>query len=126
MFNFQFWRRKKINTRETGKSYEVIAKKYLENKNYKIIEMNFFCKLGEIDIIANNDNILVFVEVKARKDTKHGYPREAVTKSKQRKIIKTAKYYIMKKNLDDIQCRFDVIEIIYEDKIINHLENAFW
>lgn len=126
MFNFQFWRRIQINTREKGKCFEVIAKKYLENKNYNILETNFFCKLGEIDIIAAKDSVLVFIEVKARKTTKYGYPREAVTKSKQRKIIKAAKYYIMKNKFEDVQSQFDVIEIIYENKIINHLENAFW
>lgn len=88
--------------------------------------MNFFCKFGEIDIIASKDDILVFVEVKARKNIIYGYPRESVTTSKQRKIIKTARYYIMKKKYENVQCRFDIIEIIYEDKIINHIENAFY
>lgn len=114
------------NTRETGRFYELQAQKYFKKKKYKIIDKNFLCKFGEIDIVAAKDDVLVFVEVKARKNTKYGYPREFVTLSKQRKIIKTAEYYLMKNNCYDIQCRFDVLEIIIEDDIINHIENAFW
>lgn len=114
------------NTREKGKIYEVKAKEFLEKKNYKILETNFYCKLGEIDIIAYDNNVIVFIEVKARKNVKYGYPREFVTASKQRKIIKTAKYYMMKKNCFEFQCRFDVIEIITNIGQINHIENAFW
>ena len=114
------------NTREKGRFYELQAEEYLKNKRYKIINTNFLCKFGEIDIIATKDNVLIFIEVKARKNTKYGYPREAVTKSKQRKIIKTAEYFVMKNKYYETQCRFDVLEIIIEDNIINHLENAFW
>lgn len=114
------------NMREKGKIFELKAKEYLEKKNYKILETNFYCKLGEIDIIANDNNVLVFIEVKARKNVKYGYPREFVTISKQRKIIKTAKYYMMKKRCSELQCRFDVIEIIPNISHMNHIENAFW
>jgi putative endonuclease len=109
-----------------GFAYEKIAKEYLIKKNYTIIEENFTSKYGEIDIIAKNNETISFVEVKGRKNTSHGYPGEFVTGNKQRKIIMTAKYYIMKHGDYDTQYRFDVIEIILDEKSINYIENAFW
>ena len=108
-----------------GFEYEEIAKKYLLNNNYEIIEENFICKFGEIDIIANKDERLHFIEVKGRLNTNHGYPREAVTFAKRRRLISAAKYYFMLNGKDDYFCQFDVIEIILESKEINYIENAF-
>jgi len=108
-----------------GYQYEEIAKRYLLKNNYKIIEQNFTSKFGEIDIIALKDSIISFIEVKGRKNTRYGMPREAVTWNKQKKIILCAKYFLMLNKYDDIQCRFDVIEIILDDKKIEHIENAF-
>lgn len=108
-----------------GFCFEEVARRYLKSKGYILLEVNFFCKFGEIDIIAAKDDALVFVEVKGRKNTDFGYPREYVTPRKIRKIISTANYYIMKNKYDDISCRFDVIEIINDTKEINHIENAF-
>lgn len=109
-----------------GYDYEKISHKYLLDNGYEIIEKNFNCRMGEIDVIASKDNILHFVEVKGRLNTYHGYPREAVNKSKQKRIISAAKYFFMLKGSDDVLCQFDVIEIIIENKEINHIENAFW
>lgn len=109
-----------------GYEYEKIAKNYLLDRGYVILEENFNCRLGEIDIIAAKDGRLHFVEVKGRLNTEHGYPREAVNKRKQKRIISAAKYYFMLKGTDDILCQFDVIEIIIADNEINHIENAFW
>lgn len=109
-----------------GFEYEKTAKKYLLDKGYEIIDENFTCRFGEIDIIASKDSRLHFIEVKGRKNTEHGYPREAVTPSKQKRIIKTAKYYFMCISSDDVLCQFDVIEIIADINEINHIENAFW
>lgn len=108
-----------------GYKYEEIAKKYLVENNYEIIEQNFTSKFGEIDIIALKDDIISFIEVKGRKNTEYGMPREAVTKYKQQRIITSAKFFLLKEDFDDVQCRFDVIEIISDDKIINYIEDAF-
>ena len=108
-----------------GFYFEEVARRYLKSKGYILLEVNFLCKFGEIDIIASKDDFLVFVEVKGRKNTDFGYPRDYVTASKIRKIISTANYYIMKNKYNDIKCRFDVIEIISDAKEINHIENAF-
>jgi putative endonuclease len=109
-----------------GFEYEKTAGKYLKENNYEIIEENFACKFGEIDIIALKDGVTCFIEIKGRKNLDQGYPREAVTKNKQKRLVAAARYYLLVQGQDDIPCRFDVIEIIGESDEINHLENAFW
>ncbi len=108
-----------------GYQYEEIAKRYLLKNNYKIIEQNFISKFGEIDIIALKNGIISFVEVKGRKNSNYGMPREAVTLNKQKKIILCAKYFILQRKYYDVQCQFDVIEIILDDRVIEHIEDAF-
>lgn len=113
---------------DTGKYGEEQACNYLERKNYKILEKNFLCRQGEIDIIAKSARgELVFVEVKTRSSLKYGMPCEAVTPKKINNIIYSAKYYIFKNRLYNIDIRFDVIEIFLHNKkcIIHHIKNAF-
>ena len=111
------------STHEIGCAYEKIAGDYLEKLGYNILEYNFRCRSGEIDIIAKDGEYLVFCEVKYRTDSKKGDPLEAVTYMKQKKISKCAAYYMMKNGFLDIPCRFDVIGI--SEKGINLLKNAF-
>ncbi|WP_312698842.1 YraN family protein [Sedimentibacter sp.] len=108
-----------------GYEYEKIAERYLCENQFSIIERNFISRFGEIDIIAEKDGRLHFIEVKGRKNLSFGYPREAVTWAKQKKLISAARCYFMLKGNDDIPCQFDVIEIIMERKEINMIENAF-
>lgn len=109
-----------------GKEGECIAKKYLTSKDYIILETNYRNKIGEIDIIAFDKDILVFLEVKTRTSIKYGYAFEAVDFRKQRKIINTSLIYIKYKKYIDTQVRYDIIEIyLTENPNINHLENAF-
>ncbi|MCH5300246.1 MAG: YraN family protein [Ruminococcus sp.] len=115
------------NTKLTGNFGEEITEKFLVKKKYKILERNYNTKLGEIDIIAANKSNIIFVEVKTRGVNSLGFPAEAVTKSKQKKIIKTAFLYLMH-NPCELQPRFDVSEVyISENKSykINYIENAF-
>ena len=126
---------KKINefcTKELGKLGEDISKNYLEAKGYKVIENNFRCKIGEIDIIASKEKLLAFVEVKTRRSLMYGYPQEAVNTTKIKYIKKVASYYLSQKMriqriFSDFSFRFDVIEInfINEEYEINHIEDAF-
>lgn len=118
-----------MTTKEIGDFGENMAVKYLEDKGYDILERNFRRKMGEIDIIADDDDTTVFVEVKTRKSNKYGEPSEYVDYRKQEKLKKTAMTYADGVN-DEI--RFDVIDILYEEKYgelflvrINHIENAF-
>lgn len=113
-----------MNKRSIGKEFEQRAVDFLQDKGYLILERNYQCKFGEIDIIALDREYLVFVEVKYRKNRESGYPEEAVNYQKQRKISKTAGYYCLQKNiLENVCCRFDVIAIDAGE--IRHYENAF-
>ena len=94
----------------SGKDGEEKACNYLKSKKYKILEKNYRCLYGEIDIIAKYNNTLVIIEVKYRKSAKFGKGYEAVNYTKQQKIIKTLQYYINEKNVK-MPVRFDVISI---------------
>lgn len=107
----------------TGSKNEIIAENYLKKIGYKILQTNFSCKLGEVDIIAKDKNCIVFVEVKAKSNVDFGYPREMVNKTKQKKIRKVAQVYLLQNHEYDCDCRFDVIEIL--DEKIEHLKNCF-
>jgi len=102
------------------------AIEYLVDKNYKILERNFTTKIGEIDIIAKYNNIVVFIEVKSRFNSNYGNPYEAVNFKKQKKIINTAKLYSKYNKLYDTQFRFDILEYYINENKINHIINAFW
>jgi ribonuclease HII len=117
---------KTTQNQKTGKSGEETAKEYLQNKGYDVITMNFHSKMGEIDIIATDNDNIVFVEVKTKKKNSIYTPVEAVTKEKQKKIIKTAVQYAIIKRVKK-QMRFDIIEIITNngENKINHIINAF-
>ncbi len=106
----------------SGKDGEEKACNYLKSKKYKILEKNYRCLYGEIDIIAKYNNTLVIIEVKYRKSAKFGKGYEAVNYTKQQKIIKTLQYYINEKNVK-MPVRFDVISI--DNNEITHIENAF-
>lgn len=95
---------------ETGKYYEEQAALWLKEQGYEILERNFRCSFGEIDIIAVQDLYIVFTEVKYRSGSKWGTPEEAVTKQKQRRISNTALYYMTYCCTGKgRQCRFDVL-----------------
>ena len=114
---------------ELGRNGENIASKVLENKNYKILERNFRCRQGEIDIIAYDEATkeIVFVEVKTRTGIKYGEPKEAVQKTNQKHIKLVASYYLYMYSLNDIPVRFDVIEILINNSTykLNHIKQAF-
>ena len=112
-----------------GRFGEEQAAKYLKNKKYKIIGMNYSCRFGEIDVIAEDKKFLVFVEVKLRKNAVFAQAREFVTSAKQQRVITAAQLWLSQ-NPTEKQPRFDVIEVYAPDgengKIqINHIENAF-
>lgn len=106
-----------------GNLGEKLAESYLKKQKYYILEKNYKNKLGEIDIIAKDGETLVFIEVKTRKTTEFGLPREAVTKFKQNKIRLVATEYLKKNNSLNASCRCDVIDIL--DDNITHIKNAF-
>lgn len=111
----------------TGKKGEKIAAKYLEKNGYRIIEANFRCPIGEIDIVAKENNDLVFVEVKTRKSIVLGYPEQAVGIRKQKKMSQLALWYIQERKIADTNVRFDVVAITInpENNEVRLIKNAF-
>ena len=110
-----------------GKLAELKAAMYLKEHKYKLVDFNYVCRFGEIDIIAKNRKYIAFIEVKMRDENSTILPREFVDENKQRKIIACAEAFL-KYHPTRLQPRFDVIEVIcsdYEVKSIKHLENAF-
>lgn len=122
-----------VTTREQGEYTESLACQYLENKGFKLIEKNFNCRLGEIDLIMKDSDSLVFVEVRYRRSNNFGSGAESVTASKQAKLIKTASLYLQQHaKLNKYPSRFDIVSItgfIETDDINNidfdWIENAF-
>lgn len=107
---------------------ESLATEYLSEKGYKVLERNFSCRIGEVDIIAMQEDTVAFIEVKTRSSEKFGLPSEAVSLTKQNRIVKTALYYMQRNRLLDYMCRFDVIEIIVDPENksrINLIKDAF-
>ena len=118
-----------MDVRHLGEFGEERAVRFLRRKGYRIVERNYRCRQGEIDIIARKRDILAFVEVKLRRDDRFAEAREFVTTAKQRRILAAASLYLAQCG-EDVQPRFDVIEIYAPNGergpiTINHLENAF-
>ena len=103
---------------------------YLKKHRYRVVERNFSCRMGEIDIIARDRQYIAFVEVKLRKDASHGAAMEFVTPAKQRRIITAAEYWLMR-HPTELQPRFDVIEVYAPEGLqtrkpeIHHIEDAY-
>jgi len=114
------------NNIEKGLLGERKAQEYLIAKGYKIKELNYRTKIGEIDIIAEKSNTLIFAEVKTRTSTNYGFPYEAVNRRKLNKIVKCSLIYLKEKGFSNYQIRYDIIEVFLCDQTrINHIENVF-
>jgi putative endonuclease len=95
-----------------GSRGEDLAVRYLKKRGFKVIERNYHCQWGEIDLIAREKNTLVFVEIKARSSSEYGLPQDAVDRFKQKKLIEVARAYMAERHLtEDIPARFDVVAI---------------
>ena len=119
-----------MDPRQRGKWGEGVALEYLIEMGYTKVATSFRSRFGEIDIIAKNKEYLTFVEVKTRKNSNFAHAKEYVSKDKQRKMISTANYWLIKRPTK-LQPRFDVIEVYAKDgentisPEIIHIENAF-
>ena len=118
-----------MDTQALGRFGEEQAARFLRRKGYRIVQRNFRCRFGEIDIIARQKDVLVFAEVKLRKDARFAEAREYVTAAKQRRILTAAQLYLTRCS-DELQPRFDVIEVYAPQGEggpvrIEHIENAF-
>ena len=113
-----------MNKRMIGAEKETAACDFLQKRGYRILEKNFRCRIGEIDIIAKDGKYLCFIEVKYRRTPKAGYPHEAINLHKQNKIWKVANYYLLTHGFtDSIPCRFDAVLIT--GSACSLIQNAF-
>ena|SRR3989338_7860998 len=107
---------------------EELAYHFLSRKGYKILLKNYECALGEIDLIAKERGMLVFIEVKTRRSEAFGSPLDSITHQKRHQIVKTAQYYLKRYGIKDVACRFDAVSVlILQDKepVIEVIQNAF-
>ena len=113
-----------MNSRDKGKLQEQKAAEFLREQGYRILERNFQCKSGEIDLIAKEGSYLCFVEVKYRSGISNGYPAEAIDYHKIKRITRTAQFYMLMHQIpQNIPCRFDAVLIL--GKEITLIKNAF-
>ena len=116
------------NRQKIGVMGEQLAANYLRKTGKKILCTNYRCRYGEIDIIARDQETILFIEVKSRTSNTFGPPAAAVTMHKQQQIIKTALYYLTEKNLSDTAVRLDVIAVLFQreqEPCIEYISNAF-
>ena len=117
-----------MNKRELGDEIELLACRYLTEQGARILERNFRCRSGEIEIIAKDGNYLCFIEVKYRTGDRFGLPQEAVNYKKQKHICKVSNFYLYSKyKSSDIPVRYDVVAISQTDHILTFkwIKNAF-
>lgn len=98
-------------SRHLGQHYESTAEKLLRGLGYEVVERNFTCRGGEIDLVCRDGDVLVFVEVRGRSRVSHGLPEETVDGRKQRRLRRAAWVYLLRNGLGEPACRFDVIGI---------------
>jgi putative endonuclease len=101
-----------MQRREVGQKGEKIALRFLKKSGYRIIERNYVCKMGEMDIVAKEKDTVVFVEVKTRTSIAFGPPQLAVNPTKQMQLSKVALYFLKERELEEVKARFDVVAIL--------------
>ena len=114
------------NKIKLGRFGEQVAAKYLQNKGYKILAKNYYTREGEIDLVCQKDDVIIFVEVKTRTNQTFGWPEEAVTDEKLEKIATASEEYLQEKEIDS-EWQIDIISIIIDQRKkiakINHFQN---
>jgi putative endonuclease len=113
--------------KEIGQKGENLAVDYLQNAGYMVLERNYRCKLGEIDIIARDNDTLVFIEVRTRSSLAFGLPQESINRRKRHQISKVALEYMIRRKLKNIPARFDVVAISLAPgkEKVDHIKDAF-
>lgn len=111
---------------DKGRRGEALAERFLTSQGYTVLQRRYRRRGGEIDLICQEGDGLVFVEVKARTSTRYGTPAEAVDRRKQTALTQTALAYMQQMQRQDVPCRFDVIEVNLDNGQIRHIKDAFW
>lgn len=110
-------------SRALGAEFERRAAAYLERRGLRVVEKNYVCRRGELDLVCDDGGTLVFVEVRARADGRFGAPEETVRRLKRRRLVLAARHYLMVRRVEDRPCRFDVVAI--EGTDIRYYPDAF-
>lgn len=112
----------------TGRAGEKVVADYIKSRKMKVIKRNYVTPFGEIDIIAEDDDYIVFIEVKTRSGDRYGAPSEAVDKTKRKHIVDSAKYYLKVTNSTEVFTRFDVAEVFSDNGsyTVSYIEDAFY
>jgi len=114
------------STHFRGQSAERLAAAYLERRGYRVLRLNYRIRAGEIDIIAEEGEVLCFVEVRSRRDTTYGHPLETIDRRKQRRLTIAAGHYLKSHPGAARPARFDVVGIVYKPQLhIQLVKNAF-
>lgn len=117
---------KKTHQQKTGRRGEDIAADYLHEKGYAVVERNFRYRRAEVDLIVRNSNLLVFIEVKTRRNTDFGFPESFVSPEQAELIVAAADHYVREQKWEGL-IRFDIVAITLEPDIkIEHFEDAFY
>ena len=117
-----------MQRKKLGTESELLAAEFLESKKYRILERNVRCSMGEIDIVALDEGVVVFVEVRSTLAGKFGHPKESLTPRKRRTLSMLAVWYLKRKGWLDRSARFDVVTVTPQpsgDPKVEHYENAF-
>ena len=111
-------------TTEAGHVAEELACRYLEQQGLRLVQRNYRCRTGEVDLIMRDGNQVVFVEVRSRHNSRYGTPAETITRTKQKRLSKAAAHYLLTSHTN-APCRFDVIAILQENNQLEWIKDAF-
>lgn len=114
-----------LNKRVQGEYFEKLALDFLEKEGFSLLDKNFYCKYGEIDIILRKSDLIVFVEVKQRSSKNFGSGFEAISSTKQKRMYLTAQTFLYKHNLKNFNFRFDAV-VFDENNRYNWIKNIMW
>lgn len=109
---------------QAGEAAEALACRYLERQGLVLIERNYRCRAGEVDLIMRDGECLVFVEVRSRRHSGYATPAETITRAKQRRVCRAAAYYLLTHRYN-APCRFDVIAILQQQQQLDWIRGAF-
>lgn len=118
---------KRASTAEKGREGEQLAVRWLEEKGFRILERNYRNRLGEIDIVADDGGVIVFIEVRTLKASAGHSPEETIRWKKQQRISRTAQAYIQHKRMEERPARFDVVAVTIDGprSTLRHIPDAF-
>jgi putative endonuclease len=121
--------KKVVDKQQRGRDAEDVAARFLQSQGYRVLERNWRTRTGELDMIAEDRAALVFVEVRSKKAADSTTPQETVTHTKQRQVSQAAIAYVSQHNVQDRDCRFDVVEVFLNEDgkpvRVNLIQNAF-